>query len=167
MNKPWITVCALALLASPGAYAAGVGEGDFEAGLSVSLVRSSIEVDGTDYGDSDVGIISVSGGMFFTDQIEAKAALSAIATEDATFGTLNLGADYLFNSGGGEVVPFVGGAFGLGMFDTETEYLDVHGGVKYFFRERTSVEARLSFQSPTDSAYDAVTDLFVGLNVYF
>lgn len=165
MNKPWIAASALVLLASPGAYAAGVGKGDFEAGLSVSLTSTSVEIDGVAQGDSDAGVIEVSGGMFFTDQLEAKVALSAVVTADFTAGTLRPGVDYFFTSG--SVVPFAGAALGLGVFDSETDYIDVHGGVKYFFRERTSLEARLSFQNPTDSAYDAVTDLFVGLNVYF
>lgn len=167
MNTPWIAVSAAVLLASPGAYAAGVGEGDFEAGISVSLTKNEIEIAGTTT-DQDFGTVELSGGKFFTDQLEAKLALSATTTADFTFGTLRLGADYLFtNKAPGDVVPFVGAAFALGMFDTETDYLDLHGGIKYFFRERTSLEARLSFQSPTDSAYDAITDLFVGLNVYF
>ena len=167
MNKPWIAVSAAVLLASPGAYAAGVGEGDFEAGISVSLAMTEIEFAGTTQ-DSDFGIIELSGGRFFTDQLEAKVGLSATTTADVTFGTLRLGADYLFsNKTPGDVVPFAGAGFALGMFDTETDYLDLHGGVKYFFRERTSLEARLGFQSPTDSASDSITELLVGLNVYF
>lgn len=166
MNKPWIAVSAVALLASPGAYAAsGVGEGDFEAGVSVTMVTVAIESDSGDF-DADAGIVQLSGGKFFTDQLEAKAALSAILSPDDTLGTLLLGADYLFNSGS-NVVPFAGAAFGLGVFDTETDYLDVHGGVKYFFRERVSLEGKLSFLSPTDSAYDSAIDLFAGLNFYF
>lgn len=168
MNKPWIAVSAAVLVASPGAYAAGgVGEGDIEAGISVSLASTEIESGGTTE-DSDVGLIELSGGMFFTDQIEAKVGLSAVVTTDVTSGTLKLGADYLFTGPNAtEIVPFAGGAFGLGMFDTETDYLDIHGGIKYFFRERTSVEAKLSFLSPTDSAYDSATDLTVGINIYF
>ena len=166
MNKPWIAVSALVLLASPGAYAAGVGEGDFEAGLSITLSSTEYEVAGTTT-ESDFGYIAVSGGMFFTDQLEAKAGLSGTVVSDFTFGTLTTGVDYLFTSDGATVVPFAGGGFALGMFDTETDYIDAHGGVKYFFRERTSVEARLSYQMSTDSAYDDIIDLFVGLNVYF
>ena len=165
MNKPWIAVSALVLLASPGAYASGVGAGDFEAGLSVTLSSTEIDIGGTTT-ESDFGYIAVSGGMFFTDQLEAKAGLSGTVASDFTFGTLTTGVDYLFTSGA-DVVPFAGGGFALGMFDTETDYLDVHGGVKYFFRERTSVEARLSYQMATDSAFDDIVDLFVGLNVYF
>jgi hypothetical protein len=167
MNKPWIAASAALLLASPGAYAAGVGEGDIEAGISVSLASTEIEYAGTTT-DSDVGLIEVSGGMFFTDQLEAKVGLSAVMTTDSDAGTLKLGADYLFTGPNAtEVVPFAGAAFGLGMFDTETDYLDLHGGIKYFFRERTSIEAKLSFLSPTDSAYDSATDLTVGINIYF
>jgi len=169
MNKPWIAVSAAVLLASPGVYAAGVGEGDFEAGISVSLTKTEVDFGGaTPDQDQDFGLIELSGGRFFTDQLEAKAGLSATTTATDTFGTLRLGADYLFtNKTPGDVVPFAGAGFALGLFDTETDYLDLHGGIKYFFRERTSLEARLGFQSPTDSAYDAITELFVGLNVYF
>ena len=166
MNKPWIAVSAAVLLASPGAYASGIGEGDFEAGLSLTLTSTSIEIDGVEQPDSDSGQIEVSGGMFFTDQLEAKVALSASVSSAYTAGTLKPGVDYFFTTGG-DVVPFAGGAYALGMFDTETDYIDAHGGVKYFFRERTSVEARLSYQMATDSLYDDVVDLFVGLNVYF
>jgi hypothetical protein len=166
MNKPWIAISAAMLLAAPGAYGAGVGEGDFEAGLSISLNSTEVESGGTTT-ESDFGQIEVSGGMFFTDQLEAKVGLSAVVTTDASFGTLKPGVDYLFNSGGGDLVPFAGAALALGMFDTETDYLDVHGGMKYFFRERTSVEGRLTLQQPTDSDYDTIVDLFFGLNVYF
>jgi hypothetical protein len=170
MNKPWIAVSAAVLLASPGAYAAGaggIGEGDMEAGISVSLASTELDFAGSKT-DSDVGIIEIAGGKFFTDQLEAKVGLSAVMTTDSDAGTLKLGADYLFTGPSAtEIVPFVGGAFGLGMFDTETDFLDVHGGIKYFFRERTSIEAKLSFLSPTDSAYDSATDLTVGINIYF
>src|SRR5690349_21464747 len=110
MNKPWIAVSTLVLLASPGAYAAGVGEGDFEAGLSVTLSSTEVDVGGTTT-DSDFGLISLSGGMFFTDRLEAKVGLTGTVVSSAgsssTFGTLTPGVDYMFTNGG-SVVPFVG-----------------------------------------------------------
>ena len=166
MNKPWIAVSALVLLASPGAYAAGVGQGDFEASLSVTLSSTEIDVGGTTT-DSDFGLISVSGGMFFTDQLEAKAGLTGTVVSDFTYGTLTGGVDYLFTRGAA-VVPFAGGGFALGMFDTETDYIDLHGGIKYFFRERMSLEVKLSRSEPVDSEFDVGhTDLTAGFNVYF
>lgn len=167
MKKVWLAASAALLLAAPGAYA-GVGEGDIEAGLSVSLVTTEIEIEGSAPYDSDVGIIEASGGYFFTDSLEAKLALSMLMSTDSTLGTIEPGVDYLFfGPNSGSVIPFVGAAYALGLSDTPTDYLDVHGGVKYFFRENTSVEAKLSYQSPTDSEFDGTTDVTVGINVYF
>ena len=166
MHKPWIALTAALLLTSPGAYAAGVGKGDFEAGLSISLntTETDSEVIGTT--ETDSGIIELSGGYFFSDQLQFKLALSEVVSTDFTYGTLKPGADWLFVTGR-TFVPFAGGAFALGLQDNPTDYLEVHGGVKYFFRENTSVEAKLSYLSPTDSAFGAITDLTVGVNIYF
>ncbi|MGH8442151.1 MAG: hypothetical protein ACRETF_04520 [Nevskiaceae bacterium] len=167
MHKPWIALTAALLLASPGVYAAGIGKGDFEAGLSISISQTEIDIEGFGTTDSDTGIIELSGGYFFSDQLQFLLSLSEVISSDFTYGTLAPGVDWMFVTGGSTVVPFAGAAFALGLQDNPTDYLEVHGGVKYFFREDTSVEARLSYASPTDSAFDAYTDLTVGINIYF
>jgi len=166
MNKPWIAVSAVLLLAAPVAYA-DVGQGDFEAGISVALTYTEVDVEGTTF-DQDAGLVGLSGGYFITDQLEAKVSLLMIVTSDFTAGTVAPGVDYLFTGDNAStVVPFAGAAFGLGVADNETDVIDIHGGVKYFFRENTSVDAKLTYSSPTDSAYSSTTDLTVGINIYF
>lgn len=170
MRKPWIAAAAAVLLAAPSVQA-DVGQGDIEAGLTVSLTSSEQEVDtgfGTTTTDNDYGNISVSGGYFYSDNLQFKLALNLLITTDFTFGTLNPGADYLFEvARDGAIVPFAGGSFGLGIADSETDYLEGHGGIKYFFRDNASVEASLGYSMPTDSAFDDTIDLAVGINVYF
>lgn len=169
-RRPWIAAAAAALLAASPVWA-DVGQGDIEAGVTVSLTSSEQEIDtgaGTQTTKTDYGIVNLSGAYFYTDNLQIKVALSLFVSTDFTAGTLNPGADYLFAVGRtGNVVPFAGASFGLGVADSETDYLEGHGGVKYFFRENASVEASLGYSMPTDSAYDATTDLAVGLNVYF
>ena len=172
-SRPWIAVSAALLLLAPTAYA-GVGQGDIEAGVNVSLTSMEQETTTTDFfgntttttTKSDYGTIGLNGGYFYTDRIEFKLALSASVSSDATFGTLNPGADFLFPTKSA-LVPYVGASLGLGIFDSETDFLEGHGGLKYFVNERTSIEGELSYSSPLDTDYDATTQLSVGLNVYF
>lgn len=165
MNKPWIAAIA-ALLLAPGAYA-GVGQGDIEAGISVSLTSTSIDLgSGLGKQDSDSGDVQLSGGYFVNDMIEVKAALAMSVSTDFTSGEFKPGADFLF-AGKEALVPFAGAAYALGIADTKTDYIDLHGGVKYFFRENTSIEGKLQYLMATDSAYSDVTELTVGLNIYF
>ena len=168
MNRAWIAACAALLLAAPAAYA-GVSQGDIEAGISVSLNKQEIETDGAPTQKTDFGLINVSGGYFYTDMIQFKLALNMIVTSDATTGSINPGADFLFSQGGSDLVPFAGASYGLAVGDlTETDFLELHGGVKYFFRENTSVEFKLARHEPMDRDVDAGhTDLSVGVNVYF
>ena len=169
MNRAWIAASAALLLAAPAAQAGGVGQGDIEAGVSVSLTSSETEVDGGPTTKNDSGTVSVSGGYFYSDMVQFKVALFMSVTTDVTTGSINPGADFLFANGDKPLVPFAGVSYGLAVGDiTDTDFLEVHGGVKYFFRERTSVEAKLARFEPMDSAYDVGhTDLTVGLNFYF
>lgn len=168
MKRAWTAACAALLLAAPAAQA-GVGQGDIEAGVSVSLNSTEVEVDGAPTTKSDSGTISLSGGYFFTDMVQFKVALNMTVTTDITTGTLSPGADFLFAQGDSPMVPFAGASYGLAIGDLdETDFLEFHGGVKYFIRERTSVEFRLARFEPMDSAFDyGHTDLTVGVNVYF
>lgn len=167
MKTVWMAASAALLLAAPVAQA-GVGQGDIEAGVSISLTSTETEAAGTTT-KSDSGLISVSGGYFYSDMIEFKLALIMSVTTDTTTGSINPGADFLFAQPGQPMVPFAGASYGLAVGDiTDTDFLEVHGGIKYFFRERASVEARLARFEPTDSAVDAGhTDLTVGVNFYF
>lgn len=168
MKRAWIAACAALLLAAPAAYA-GVSQGDMEAGVSVSLTSTEIETEGAPTQKNDSGLISVSGGYFYTDMIQFRVALNLNVTEAATSGSLNPGADFLFAQEGSDMVPFVGASYGLAMGDLDdTDFLEFHGGVKYFFRENASVEAKLARFEPMDSDFDyGHTDLTVGLNFYF
>ena len=155
------------LLAAPAA-SADVGQGDKEVGASISLVNSEQESGGTTT-KQDYGLVSASGGYFYTDMIEFKVAVTLVVTSDLTFGTINPGADFVFGQGDSPVVPFAGASYGLAVGDLDdTDFLEFHGGVKYFFRERMSVEAKLSRSEPMDSDFDVGhTDLTAGFNVYF
>lgn len=168
MNRVWIAASAVLLLAAPGAQA-GVGQGDVEVGASISLTSQEIEVDGAAPTKSDTGTVSVSGGYFYTDMIEFKLALNMIVATDITAGTINPGADFLFGSKDSNVVPFAGASYGLAVGDlTDTDFLEFHGGFKYFFRERASIEVKLARFEPMDSAFDVGhTDLTAGFNIYF
>lgn len=168
MNRVWIAAGAALLLAAPGAQA-GVGQGDVEIGASISLTSQETEVDGAAPTKSDSGTVSVSGGYFYTDMIEFKLALNMIVATGITAGTINPGADFLFGSKGSNVVPFAGASYGLAVGDlTDTDFLEFHGGFKYFFRERASIEVKLARFEPMDSAFDVGhTDLTAGFNIYF
>jgi len=167
MNRPWMAVAAAVLLAAPAAYA-DVGQGDIEVGASISLVNSEMESGGVTT-KQDFGLVSASGGYFYTDMIEFKLALNMVVTTDVTFGSINPGADFLFGQGDSPVVPFAGASYGLAVGDLdETDFLEFHGGVKYFFRESMSVEVKLARSEPMDSDFDVGhTDLTAGFNVYF
>jgi len=172
MNRPWIAVSAILLLAAPGAYA-GVGQGDIEVGASISLTSQEQETDdgfgGTTTTKTDYGSVSANGGYFFTDMIEFKLALFMLVSTDITTGSINPGADFLFAPKGTTLVPFAGASYGLAVGDLDdTDFLEFHGGLKYFIRERTSLEAKLARFEAIDSDFDVGhTDLTVGFNVYF
>lgn len=168
MSKSWWAASAALLLAAPTAQA-GVGQGDIEVGVSVSLAYTEIEFEGGGTQDQDSGSLSASGGYFFSDMIEFKGALTYVLSGDTAGGSINPGVDFFFPTTDSKVVPFAGASYGLALGDfDQSDFLEVHGGVKYFFRERTSVEARLSRSEPVDSDFDVGhTDLFAGINVYY
>lgn len=163
-----MAACSAWLLAAPVAQA-GVGQGDIEAGVSISITKQEIEIDGGGTTKTDFGTINVSGGYFYSDMLEFKGAVNMTVTSDFTFGTLNPGADFLFTQSGSQMVPFAGASYGLAFGDLDqTDFLEFHGGIKYFFRENASVEAKLARFEPIDSDFDVGrTDLTVGLNLYY
>lgn len=168
MKRAWVAASTAWLLAAPLAHA-GVGQGDIEAGVSVSLTSTEIEPETGPSTKSDSGLISLSGGYFFSDMIQFKLALIMSVTTDATTGSINPGADFLFAQGDSPLVPFAGASYGLAVGDaTDTDFLEAHGGIKYFFRERASFEVKLARFEPMDSAFDVGhTDLSAGINIYF
>lgn len=169
MKKAWTAACAALLLAAPAAQA-GVGQGDIEAGVSVSLTSTETETDGGGPATkTDYGLVSLSGGYFYSDMIQFKLALIMTVTTDSTSGSINPGVDFLFAQGDAPMVPFVGASYGLAVGDiTDTDFLDVHGGIKYFFKERASLELKLARYQAIDSDFDAShTDLTAGINIYF
>ena len=168
MKRAWIAASAALLLAAPLAQA-GVGQGDIEAGVSVSLTSTEVEPETGPTTKTDSGTISLSGGYFYSDMIQFKLGLNMTVTTDANYGSINPGADFLFAQGDSPLVPFAGASYGLAVGDlTETDFLEFHGGIKYFFRENASFEAKLSRSEPMDSGVDAGhTDLSAGINVYF
>lgn len=168
MNRAWFAAGLALALAAPAAQA-GVGQGDIEAGVSISLTSTEVEPESGPSTKTDSGLINLSGGYFYSDMIQFKLALNMIVTTDATYGSINPGADFLFVQGDSPMVPFAGASYGLAVGDLDqTDFLDVHGGMKYFFRENASIEVRLSRFEPIDSDVDAGrTDLTAGINIYF
>jgi hypothetical protein len=167
MKRAWTAACAALLLAAPAAQA-DVGQGDIEAGISVSLNSTEVEPEVGPSTKTDYGLISLSGGYFYSDMIQFKLALNMIVS-DTTSGSINPGVDFLFSQAGSPMVPFVGASYGLAVGDvTDTDFLDLHGGIKYFFKERASVEFKLAHYLALDSNVDGShTDLTAGINIYF
>jgi hypothetical protein len=179
MKKAHIAAAALLALGTAPAGYAGVGAGDLEAGVGISLIHSETTIDtptGSSDSESDTGIIGGNVGYFFTDIFEAKLAISGIVSSaggtKTTQGSVNPGVDAVFLATRGTVAPFVGVSYGLAFGDTvggvDSDYYEGHGGVKIFIRERTSLEIKLSrFEAVDSAAQTSHTDLGVGLNVYF
>jgi hypothetical protein len=168
MKRAWTAACAALLLAAPAAQA-GVGQGDIEAGVSVSLTSTEVEPETGPSTKTDYGLISLSGGYFYSDMIQFKLALNMLVSTDSTSGSINPGVDFLFSQGDAPMVPFAGASYGLAVGDiTDTDFLDVHGGIKYFFKERASLELKLARVQAIDSDFEAShTDLTAGINIYF
>lgn len=167
----WIAALVIASVAP--SLQAGVGQGDFEAGLNIAITKTEITIS-TGAGDvttkSDSGTVSVAFGYFVLDFLELKGAASSTITDDLTYGVLSPGADFVF-LGRRSVAPFVGLAYGLSFGDAtgpvESDFVDLHGGLKFFLGERSSLEIKLTRLEPLDSAVSARTELAAGLNFYF
>lgn len=107
-------------------------------------------------------------GFSYTDNIQAKLGLTLFESDGARFGTINPGADYLFDTRS-EWIPYVGGSYGLSFGDFDSDFLEVHGGAKRFLGETLSVfgELRRSQAVDTEPFDNSQTVLLVGINVYF
>lgn len=155
------------LLSAPAL--AGVGQGDFELGINVSVTKQEITIADTTT-KSDFGNIGAGFGYFIDDMIELKGAVSMTVTDAGNFGVFSPGADFVF-MGKEKVAPFVGLAYGLAFGDStgvDSDFIDLHGGVKFFISERASLELRLNRFDPTDSASPmGRTELTAGINIYY
>lgn len=180
MSKTMCTcVAALALLAAPAAFA-GVGAGDIEAGMNISLSHTKTTTDtpaGSTDSTSDSGNIGANVGYFITDMLEFKLAATGTVTSSGgsktTTGTVNPGLDVVFLGKKGKVAPFVGASYAKAFGDTppggvDSDFYEGHAGVKFFIKEDASLEVKLARYEPTDDLSTmAHTELAVGLNVYF
>ena len=188
MKKPGTACVAVVfLVAAPGAWA-GVGAGDLEAGISISLSESDSTSDNPAGGGECTttvtsGSIGGTFGWFVADFLELKAAATAIrsgnendcnpaANQPAqTYGIVSAGPDFVFGASDGGVAPFVGAAFGQSFGDSpggiDTDYYDVHGGLKFFLTERSALELKLTRYEPTENTGSARNELALGVNVYF
>lgn len=170
------SVCGIALLLAAPLAQAGVGQGDMEAGISVSVSNTETTPDVGRTTKSDTGFIGGSFGYFFTDIFQAKVAVSAIISSGGgggktTFGIFSPGIDAVF-LGTKKVAPFVGASYGLSFGDklgpVDSDFYEGHAGVKFFIKERASLEAKLTKYEPTDSAArNGRLEFSVGLNIYF
>lgn len=176
------SVCAFALLLAAPLAQAGVGKGDLEAGVSLSIANTKITPDAGASFETDTGYIGGNIGYFFTDIFEAKAALSAVissftdpstgTTTKTTTGIFAPGVDAVF-LGSRKVAPFVGVGYGLSFGDKpagspDSDFYEGHAGLKFFIKERASLEAKVTKFEPTDSAAKTGRlEIAVGLNIYF
>ncbi len=169
------SVSGFALLLAAPLVQAGVGSGDLEAGVSVSISNTQTTPDVGPTTESDTGFIGGNIGYFFTDIFEAKAALSAIISSSGgtktTYGIFSPGLDAVF-LGSKKVAPFLGVGYGLSFGDdlgpVSSDFYEGHAGVKFFIKERASLEAKVSKFEPTDSAaMSGRLEIALGLNIYF
>ena len=179
-NRGCAALAVLAVLMAPAPAAlAGVGKGDVEAGLNISLMHQKTSVDtsvGTFESTSDNGNIGGNVGYFFTDMIEGKLAATGQVTSSGgnktTTGTINPGVDFVFLGNKGKVAPFAGASYAKSFGDTvgavDSDFYEGHLGVKFFIREKASLEAKLArYEAAKSRADSSHTELAVGLNVYF
>jgi hypothetical protein len=106
-------------------------------------------------------------GFSYTDNIQAKLGLTLFESGGTRFGTINPGADYIFNTRS-EWIPYAGGSYGLSFGDFDSDFLEVHGGAKKFLGESLSVfgELRRSQAIDTKPFDSSQFVLLVGVNIY-
>ncbi len=115
----------------------------------------------------DVGIAAIGGGYMVTDQLEARLNWFAFLG-DVSGGLISPGADWLFTGLHPTMVPYAGGGYAVAYGDADgLDSIDLHVGVKQFLTERIALDYRLSYLSPTDSAFDPVQTMQVGFSFYF
>lgn len=107
-------------------------------------------------------------GFNYTDNIQAKLGVTMFESGGNRFGTINPGADYIFNTRS-EWIPYAGGSYGLSFGEFDSDFIEIHGGAKKFMGESLSIfgELRRSEALDTDFFDPSETVLLVGINVYF
>lgn len=152
-----------AMLAMAGFNAqAGVKAGDVELGVFGSISTP-------DEGDDTI-VLSGNGGYMYTDSLQGKLALVYAESGGVSFGTINPGVDFLFGGPSATTVPYIGGSYALSVGDIDdTDFLNLHVGIKQFISERTSVQYSLERYEAVDSDFSdsGRLDLTVGINFYF
>lgn len=115
---------------------------------------------------TDVGLAIVNGGYMVTDQLEAKVAWTALLG-DVSGGFITPGADWMFTGLHPTIVPYAGGGYSLAYGDAEDlDSIELHVGIKQFLTERIAIDYRLSYQEPTDSAFDSTQVMLIGFAYY-
>lgn len=141
---------------APPSAAGSIQEGQMEVGGLFAWFKSD---------DFDVGLLTASGGLMITDQLEVRLDWTALLG-DASGGFLTPGADF-FIPVEAPVLPYVGGGYSLGYGDLgDFDSIELHAGVKQFLTERIALDYRLRYQQPTDSDLDAMQILQVGFAYY-
>ena len=160
MRKLIVAVAVLCLMS--GVSMAGMQSGQVEIGGAVMVMKPTTEGDLT--GTAMGGI-----GYMLTDNIELKGQASLTITGGDVSGTLGGGLEFYLTPSA-SMVPYIGasamtsiGEYGGG----EGLLIDVHGGVKQFISENTSVNLTLYYETTTDNFTDGGMLIgMLGLSVY-
>jgi opacity protein-like surface antigen len=142
--------------AAPPNAAGALQEGQMEVGGLFAWFKSDA---------SDLGLLLLSGGYMFTDQLEAKLGWTALLG-DVSGGFITPAVDF-FLPIEAPVLPYVGGGYAMGYGDAaDLDSIEVHFGVKQFLTERIALDYRFTYQEPTDSAFDSSQIMQVGFAYY-
>lgn len=134
-----------------------ISEGQIEVGGLLAWFKSDA---------NDLGLALINGGYMVTDQLEVRAAWTALLG-DASGGFITPGVDYLFTNLQLPVVPYAGGGYSLAYGDVDDlSSIELHVGVKQFLTERVALDYRFSYQEPTDSDFDSTQIFLVGFAYY-
>jgi hypothetical protein len=155
------------LLAVSTATFAQVEKGDFNATATVSFQSDKYE--GTDA--VNVTILSLRGGYYFTNNIEAGASILVMGVSDITMTGFGPYAVYNFLTAGGKFLPYVGANYYS--FNTGIEGVDPVGqiggvgGFKYFLTEAVNVDTSLNYTSYLGDYSGSSLRLNVGIGINF
>lgn len=141
---------------------AGIEQGDVEIGISLTVSEP-------DEGEGNTFIIG-SYGYNVTQNLQILGAGFIGESGGTEFGNIGAGVDYLFGNADSNVVPFVGGSYQLSIGDfDETDFFDIHAGLKQFIGERASIDYQIQRLEATDSDFSdfGQTNLTIGINFYF
>ena len=151
------TVVGICLLASVS-YG-GIEGGEKEIGGAFTVMKPS-------EGDT-VWMLFGTLGYYMTPQVRL-AALGVITGGEETTGIVGGTVDYLLNQGA-DVIPYVGAGLLTAVGDDSDSgaLLDVHGGIKQFLSEKTSLNYEVKYYTSTDDTSSGVLMGTIGFSVYF